>query len=186
MALLAQSAKSLQKLVTICEKYGLEHNITFNTKKSYCMYISYNKKGMKILPSIFLNGKKLEYVDKIKYLGVIITSDFRDDDDMQRQLAAINIRNNVLIRKFNMCSFNVKKVLYKSFCCNLYCSFLWWHNTNQSEKKLRIACNKGLRRFLGYDTMYSARSMFVENYIDSYMMLYIESTCINFIADVSM
>ena len=77
----------------------------------------------------------------------------------------------MLIKQFSKCSYNVKVLLFKSFCCNFYCSQLWWHFNKNTENKLRIAFNKGLRIILKYDFMFSARRMFMENNLDNYDVL---------------
>jgi len=171
LALAAPSPSSLQKLVNICETYGLEFDIIFNPLKSWCMCIKGKKIKINSIPSINLNGNVLEFVDKIKYLGVFISSDFCDDKDMQRQLSMMYVHSNSLIRQFNLCTFEVKKVLFKSYCCNYYCSQLWWCYSQNTENKLRTAFNKGLRKLLNYERMYSAKSMFCENDIDNYDVL---------------
>ena len=33
---------------------------------------------------MFLNGVALEYVDRVKYLGVLLSHDMKDDADMNR------------------------------------------------------------------------------------------------------
>ena len=136
------------------------------------MYIRKNNAKARLLPSVILNGKKLEFVNKVKYLGVIINDDFQDDKDIHRQASAMYVRNNTLYRKFGMCTNLVKKFLFKSYCSNLYCSHLWWHYTKSSENKVCVAYNKGLKTFLGYDYMYSSKAMFCENGLDSYEVMY--------------
>ena len=39
-------------------------------------------------PEVYLNNNKLEYVEKVKYLGVIICNDLKDDEDMLRHCMA--------------------------------------------------------------------------------------------------
>jgi len=123
------------------------------------------------MPNLKLNGDNIGFVNKVKYLGVFITEDFKDDCDMKRQLSAIYCKSNMLLKQFSKCAFDVKKLLFKSFCCNFYCSQLWWSFTKTNENKLRIAFNKGLRKMLGYDRMYSGRAMFVENEMENYDVL---------------
>ena len=36
-------------------------------------------------PLMYLNGDALEYVDSVKYLGVMLSNDMKDDADMNRQ-----------------------------------------------------------------------------------------------------
>ena len=39
---------------------------------------------------------------------------------------------NMLLRKFVMCSPDVKCYLFKTYCCNLYCAPFWYDSGNYS------------------------------------------------------
>ena len=43
---------------------------------------------------------------------------------------------------------NVKCMLFRSFCTNMYCSQLWFNSTSSSIKKLKTSYNGELRRLL--------------------------------------
>ena len=122
MCLLATSALGLQLLVNECKKYGFNHDVLYNPTKSQCMIIS--PKNYKLsIPSITLNGNQLQYSDTVKYLGVVLTSSFKDDCDIQRQLRSLYTSGNTIITKFARCSLSVKCLLIESYCMNLYCSY---------------------------------------------------------------
>ena len=125
------------------------------------MCISHKKIFKSIKSVMFLNSIVLQFVNKVKYLGLYITDDFKDDVDMKRQLSSIYCKSNMLIKQFFKCSYDVKVLLFQSFCCKFYCSELWWHFNKNTENKLRIAFNKGLRIILKYDFIFSARRMFI-------------------------
>ena len=55
---------------------------------------------------------------------------------------------NLLLRKFSKCSVGVKCYLFKTFCSNLYCSPMWFDCTKTALKKLKVAYNNSLRRFM--------------------------------------
>ena len=61
----------------ICATYGEEHDILYNPLKSKCMIIKPNRCKLKI-PDVYINDVKLEYVQQIKYMGVILTNTFKD------------------------------------------------------------------------------------------------------------
>ena len=64
---------------------------------------------------------------------------------------------NLLLRKFSKCSVNVKCFLFKKYCFNL-----WWFDCTKAElKKLKIAYNNSLRRFMFSPWRNSAAEMFV-------------------------
>ena len=69
-------------------------------------------------PLMFLNGDALEYVDSVKYLGVLLSQDMKDDADMSRHLRSIYARSNVIFRKFHHCSASIK---YNDFCSIINC-----------------------------------------------------------------
>ena len=72
-------------------------------------------------PLMFLNGVALEYVDRVKYLGVLLSQDMKDDVDMSRHLRIFfYARSNVIFRKFRHCYASIKVNLIKTYCA-LYC-----------------------------------------------------------------
>ena len=92
----------------------------FNQKKSASVYvISKTRKGAH-LPNVYLNGEVILQVDSVKYIGHHLTNDLRDDFDIRRQCRAINVRGNIIFRKFHMCSVSVKLKLFNSYCASMY------------------------------------------------------------------
>jgi hypothetical protein len=169
LCLLAPSAIALQKLVNTCHDYGMEFDITYNPLKSVCMV--FKPKGyMLYCPVVKLGGEPIEYVNSVKYLGVLLSSGSADTDDMKRQIRSLYARGNMLIRKFNMCSEDVKLHLFKTYCTGFYCAHLWSNYTQQTFNKVKVAYNNAFRFLLKYDRQCSARSMLVMNnvpYFDS-------------------
>ena len=68
----------------------------------------------------------------------------------------------MLVSKFSMCSHDVKKHLFQTFCVNIYCAQLRSDYTETAMSRLRIAYINCLRRFLGYWKFCRASGMFVE------------------------
>ena len=171
MALCALTAGGMQRLLRICEEYAVEHDILYNPQKTVCMLV--RPKGLSDLRSMDLtvNGRNLRYVAQHKYLGVILSHDRSDVFDIKRQMRSLYMRANMLVRKFNMCSHDVKKHLFQTFCANMYCAQLWSDYTETAMSKLRIAYNNCLRRFLGYWKFCRASGMFVECDIMSFCEL---------------
>ena len=68
---------------------------------------------------------------------------------------------NLLLRKFSKCSVDVKCFLFKTYCSTLYCAPMWFDCTKATLKKLKIAYNNDLRRFMFLPWRNSAIEMFV-------------------------
>ena len=67
--------------------------------------------------------------------------------------------NANILEKLSKCSIYVKFYLFKTFCTNLYCAN--FDCTKTALKKLKVAYNNSLRRFMGLPWYNSASEMFV-------------------------
>ena len=54
------------------------------------------------LPNVYLNGVLVEQVDSVKYLAHFLTCELSDHLDIRRQCRVLNVRGNILCRKFHM------------------------------------------------------------------------------------
>jgi hypothetical protein len=93
LLLLSSSVVKLQLMLNICDEYGFEFDIKFNTSKSHLLQI-----GHKIitLPPLLLSDSQIHWVDDIKYLGLHILAGKQFQVDV-----------NVCRRKFLSASFGV-------------------------------------------------------------------------------
>ena len=101
------------------------------------------------LPNVYLNGVQVKQVDSVKYLGHFLTCELSDDIDIRRQCRVLNVRGNILSRKFHMCSVSVKLKLFNSYCASLYTPHLWWNYKKMSVTKLHITYHNILKRNIG-------------------------------------
>ena len=91
-------------------------------------------------PCFYLGEMIIPEVTQCKYLGVIIF-DHNCDLDQKRQMRNFYTNANMLIRKFAMCSVDVKCYLFKTYCSAMYCSAMWLYNTKSAMKMLKVAYN---------------------------------------------
>ena len=153
LCLVSISSAGMQKLFNICEKYGVDHDLIYNSAKTMCMCFS--PKFIKLKsPTLMLDGEVLNFVEKNKYLGVIIQTN-STEQDVIRQMRKFYANANMLIRKFSNCSYEVK------------CQF-WFNNNKRVMDKLRVSYNNSLRRLLKIPTRNSASQMFVSLNIMSF------------------
>ena len=160
LALIAPSAKALNSLLKICDDFALRNDITYSTAKSVCMLIHAGTTPMPSPPDIYLSGTVLQYVESFRYLGHIITNDFKDDVDIQRELKSIYVRGNVLVRKFGFLPLAIKCELFRTYCYPMYTSALWSNYRVASIRKLRVAYNNIMRRLAYVAPWESASQMF--------------------------
>lgn len=168
MALAAPSPGGLQKLLNICERYALSHDMIYNSKKSVAMLVQSKKVKFSKNPIVKLAGQPLKYVDSYKYLGCFISSDQSDDLDIDRQRRWLLINANRIVRKFHKCSEEVKVLLFKTFCCNMYCSHLWSNYKKSTLQKLKVSYHNGLRWLLNLPRDCSASNMLVSRHLPTF------------------
>ena len=75
LVLLAPTRQGLNKMIQLCATYCKEFGLAFNASKSKIVVFAKTKVDHKKLCPIVLNGRNIEYVDNITYLGATIVSD---------------------------------------------------------------------------------------------------------------
>ena len=84
----------------------------------------------------------------------------RDDTDILRQRRQLYARGNVLAMQFYMFTDEVKILLFRTFCCNLYTCQLWWNFTQTAMRKINLAYNNAFRMIRQLPIYCSASNMF--------------------------
>ena len=80
LLLLSPSIHGLEMLVETSESFASEYGVTFNAKKTEC--ICFGKNACPLQRQVNVNGQRIKWKDKVKYLGNILTKDMCDDADM--------------------------------------------------------------------------------------------------------
>ena len=142
------SSAGLQQLLTICDQYCAMHSITFNVKKSVCMFFRCSMNKTCDITNVVLSGNTIDYVHKTKYLGVLLCSDMKPSIDVCRQTNRFYAQANTLLRNFYYCSDDVKCVLFRSFCTNMYIVPHYGLTLHHLALKLKTSYNGALRRLL--------------------------------------
>ena len=136
-----------------------------------CLYFECRKFKLHAVPHVKLNGISLEYREVHKLLGIVIDSSGCDDRDISRQVRGLYFRANMLVRKFSLCSYNVKRQLFVSYCTSMYCAHLWSQFSLAQIQKLRVAYNNSFRKIFQLPARCSASEMFVYNQVPTFDML---------------
>ena len=166
ICLISLSSSGMQQLLNICQNYATNHQLLYNGAKSFSLCFKNNAIKIK-QPSFYLAHLKIPIVENCKYLGITISTK-NSDLDMKRQMRKIYANANLLLRKFSCCSVSVKCYLFKTYCSTLYCAPMWFDCTKTALKKLKVAYNNSLRRFMRLPWRNSASEMFVNLNIRSF------------------
>ena len=65
--------------------------------------------------NVYLSGNHTDFVQEVKYLGVLLSSSMKTSIDVSRQTRKFYAQANMLLRNFRYCSREVKYMLFKSF-----------------------------------------------------------------------
>jgi len=113
----------------------------------------------------------IAYVHAFRYLGHIITDDFKDDADITREIRSLFHHTNMLIRRFGQCSVDVKRELFRSYCLCLYDTALWKFYKTTVINKLKSAYNRCMKMFFGYSRYHSVAQMLPDLTLPSFETL---------------
>ena len=58
-------------------------------------------------PLLYIDSNVLKYADNVKYLGLTLSSDQKDDNNILCQLEMLYTKPNILLRLFHHCSVDV-------------------------------------------------------------------------------
>ena len=78
-------------------------------------------------------------------MGAIITKDFSDNKDIARQMRGNYARGNMIVKCFKHCTKDVKVLLFKTFCSNMYCSETWCNFSKTNMEQLKVSYNRIFR-----------------------------------------
>ena len=149
LVVIAPSAVGLQRLLDVCCEFGLSHDVKYNALKSCVMCCRSNLLRDVRAQEFYMGGILINKVDKAKYLGHFISEDLSDDADIVRQMRVLCCQGNMILRKFHMCSVEVKLELFRAHCTSMYCSHLWWNFRKGTMKKFVTCYHNLLKRSLG-------------------------------------
>ena len=115
--LLAPSWVVLQELIDVLHAEPVGINALVNVTKTFVWYLTPLVK-CKIVSFVFRNlslgDKELNFVDKFKYLGHLISCDLSDDIDIKHEICTMFVCINTFSRRFSRCSLRVV-ILYRAF-----------------------------------------------------------------------
>jgi hypothetical protein len=165
LTLLAPSASGLQLLVDRLSAMLSDLCLTLNTDKSvFMIFTQKNIRNENLIPKLKLNGINLIIVNSYKYLGVIVTSNSSNGEDIKRAESSFLRQFYLIFRKFHSVDQNVLSYLFQSHCMSFYGCELW-HDLSGSIsyfKSLSINYHKSIKKIMSRPWMYSNHDVCIE------------------------
>lgn len=134
-----------------------QNKLKLNVKKTKVIIIS-NKSYNTDNVNIYIDGKKLEIVEEIKYLGIIVDKNLKFDKNIDYICKKVGRKVNVISRLRNELNFQQKLTLYKSIVQPhlIYCSTIIFLSSQSDIERLQILQNKCLRNIMRVDRFTSS------------------------------
>jgi hypothetical protein len=152
IVLVAPTPSAMRTLLTVCDGFAADNDISFNASKSKCVLINpkpqhhrcpirFNRRNLHFT----ISDHEIEIVDSYKHLGHIINSQFDDCDDIaDKRSVFIGQANNVICYFGNLSSY-VKQRLFNSYCTSFFGCELWPLDHREIES-LCTAWRRAIRR----------------------------------------
>ena len=166
------SLDGLQDLLNVCSNYAVEHNITFNCSKSVGILFLPKYLLLSNLPKVFLCNNVVKFKNNVKYLGVFLNNNLKDDDDICRQVRYLYGKSYELKTTFSKCSRTIKNIPFNYHCTSFYANHLWSKYLCSSLNHLRVAYNDSFRLIHGLKRNVSARELQVKANIPTFDSLH--------------
>lgn len=142
IAILSASCSGLQQLINICALYGGKWDIKFNPLKSQLITFG----GQNPRCQIVLNNNPVQWVDKVKYLGIyfMCNNGLNDVADLLRRFYS---QFNNILSVIGKCSNEILKLyLVKTYCLpTLMYGCEIWSLCDKVSHKLNVAWNNCFR-----------------------------------------
>ena len=124
ICLMAPSCRALRRMLSVCEVFGKEYHVKFNSLKSHVTVCSKHN-NIAIKGNFTLNGEIIDVSNSILHLGRSIGDFDSDRKAIDKAIGELYMRTNYVMSKFGCCSSNVRNYLFRTYCTSYYGSPLW-------------------------------------------------------------
>ena len=146
LKVLCPSIGGLQKMINICENFGVEYDVNFNAKKT--IGICYGDLNSNEIRSVYLNGVAIKWHSVVKYLGNLLSHDLSDAADVKLKKGSFIAAVNKLNYTFQSADSFIRIKLLQTYCTAWYGCQSWLLGSAE-VKTLDIEWRKAVRRTLG-------------------------------------
>ena len=150
IVLLAPSATCLQLLMNIANQLAFKLKLNFNKDKTKCMIFAKARARIDNKRKFIIDGKEIEVVTTISYLGFRIQNNLNNSEDIHRVLQKFYKDFNCVLRKFSFTDKEVLLYLFRQYCLQFYGPELWFGNYQSLSalKQFSIGYHKAIKKII--------------------------------------
>ncbi len=159
VCLMAPTRKAMQILLDTCSGYANYWCIKYNENKTKMMYFGKDFNSFSCAP-LTLNSRPLDFVQEMKYLGVIVTTERSFSCSANKARCAFYRSSNAILNVIRCPRTEVQMKLLYSICIpniTYACEVVSYKDKEMSS--LHIAANDAIRKIFGYNRWESIREL---------------------------
>ncbi len=143
MNILCPSIYGAQKMIDTCMKFGAEFDIMYNEKKTMAMCFSRKRQMPEF--KLVMNGCQIKCVEKMKHLGITVSYNLNDSDEISNKHGDFIGKCNHVLNKYAILDSDVTTRLFLTNCSSFYGCETWdfkCHNFKNILTSWNIAIRK--------------------------------------------
>ena len=144
VCLMAPSCNAMRIMLNICDTFGAEYNVNFNSSKSQSL-VCFNNQNMNCDVQFQLSGNNICQCQHITHLGHTVETDRQPRVDINKGISDLIMRTNYVMSKFGCCSADLRNFLFRTYCTSYYGSPLW-NLSGSYINRLHCTWRKCMRR----------------------------------------
>ena len=158
LLLMSASISDMQCMLDLCATFGVNNNIIFNQKKSFCLRIG--KLACEGDSRMRLGNMDLNWVESLKYLGIMLSAGNALTVDVGYMKRRFYVSCNSVLNKCKVVNDVVKLHLVKAFCLPMltYCVAAL-DLTKQNIRDLAVCWNDAFRKIFHYNRWESVKDV---------------------------
>jgi len=143
VCLMAPSCHAVRKMLSVCESFGQEYHVKFNSSKSQVTVCS--KENIVVHDNFTLNGDIINIYNSVNHLGRDVGDSDSNCKAINKAIGELYMRTNYVMSKFGSCSSDIRNFLFRTYCTSYYGSSLW-SLSHEYINKFYCAWRKCVRR----------------------------------------
>ncbi len=145
LTLAVPSVRGLRQMLKICEEFGEEYSVEYDSTKTVCVLFSSRKIFHK--PDIQLCGRTLKWVDHVKHLGNHLESNLSEVTEIRMKKSDIIQRVNTVVVSLGKSNDMIISKVFNSQCTHFYGAQAWRFR-DKAVKEFQTMWNQCIRKLL--------------------------------------